>query len=85
MTQTAAAEQLSHATGSNVRVWKKVAFFYTLTWLFSGALAGNDKRLLGIAGVVGVYVGLLDDGRTPCLHVMLASDTAELRSNPDFD
>ena len=36
-----------------------------------------DKRLLAIPGVVGVYVGLLSDGRTPCLKVMLARKTPE--------
>lgn len=34
-------------------------------------------------GVVGVYVGLLDDGRTQCLKVMLDRDTPALvRSLP---
>jgi hypothetical protein len=32
-----------------------------------------------IKDVVGVYVGLEDDGRTPCLHVMLARDSSEAR------
>ena len=40
-------------------------------------LADHDKRLLAIPGVVGVYVGLLSDGRTPCLKVMLARKTPE--------
>ena len=30
-----------------------------------------------IKNVVGVYVGLENDGRTPCLHVMLAQDSSE--------
>jgi hypothetical protein len=29
--------------------------------------------------VVGVYVGTLEDRHTPCLKVMLAKDTPELR------
>ena len=28
---------------------------------------------------MGVYVGLLEDGRTPCLKIMLARKTAESR------
>jgi hypothetical protein len=40
-------------------------------------LAEHDDRLLGIPGVVGVYVGLLEDGRTECLRVMLAHQTPE--------
>ena len=40
-------------------------------------LRDHDKELLAIPGVVGVYVALLDDGKTPCLKVMLARKTAE--------
>jgi hypothetical protein len=40
-------------------------------------LAAHDKELLTIPGVVGVYVGTLEDRRTPCLRVMLARKTAE--------
>jgi hypothetical protein len=40
-------------------------------------LRAHDKALLAIRGVVGVYVGLLDDGKTPCLKVMLAQKSAE--------
>lgn len=39
----------------------------------NAVLADHDDRLLAIPGVVGVYVGLLDDGRTACLKVMLVS------------
>ena len=35
-------------------------------------LAEHDDRLLKIPGVVGVYVGLLPDGKTTCLKVMLS-------------
>ena len=43
----------------------------------NAVLAAHDKELLAIPGVVGVYVGLLEDGRTPCLKIMLARKTAE--------
>jgi hypothetical protein len=43
----------------------------------NAVLAAHDKELLGIPGVVGVYVGALDDGRTPCLKVMLAENNHE--------
>jgi hypothetical protein len=46
-------------------------------------LADHSKRLMAIPGVVGVYHGLLDDGKTPCLKVMLRkSDKALERSLP---
>jgi len=39
--------------------------------------------LLAIPGVVGVYVGLLDDQTTPCLKVMLTRKDKKLeRSIP---
>jgi hypothetical protein len=40
-------------------------------------LRAHDKELLAISGVVGVYVGLLEDGRSACLKVMLAHKSAE--------
>jgi hypothetical protein len=40
-------------------------------------LRAHDKELLAISGVVGVYVTMLDDGKTPCLKVMLAQKSAE--------
>ena len=43
----------------------------------NAVLRDHDKKLLTIPGVVGVYVALLDDGKTPCLKVMLARKTAE--------
>ena len=42
-------------------------------------LAAHDKELLAIPDVVGVYVGTTEDGRTPCLKVMLA------RKNPESE
>jgi hypothetical protein len=43
----------------------------------NSVLRDHDKELLAIPGVVGVYVALLDDGKTPCLKVMLAQKSAE--------
>jgi hypothetical protein len=40
-------------------------------------LRAHDKELLALPGVVGVYVAMLDDGKTPCLKVMLAQKSAE--------
>lgn len=41
-------------------------------------LRAHDTELLAITGVVGVYVGLLDDGKTSCLKVMVAAKSAEI-------
>jgi hypothetical protein len=50
----------------------------------NAVLADHDDRLLAIPGVVGVYVGLLPDEKTPCLKVMLARKDSSLeRSIPD--
>ena len=43
----------------------------------NAVLRDHDKALLAIPGVVGVYVALLEDGKTPCLKVMLARKTPE--------
>lgn len=40
-------------------------------------LRAHDKELLAVAGVVGVYVAALEDGKTPCLKVMLAQKSPE--------
>lgn len=40
-------------------------------------LRAHDKELLAIPGVVGVYVGLLEDGKTSCLKVMLTQKSSE--------
>jgi len=45
----------------------------------SAVLRDHEKELLVIENLVGVYVGLENDGRTPCLHVMLAQDSSEAR------
>ena len=41
-------------------------------------LADYDDKLLAISGVVGVYIGLMGDGKTPCLKVMLARKDPKL-------
>jgi hypothetical protein len=43
----------------------------------NAVLAAHDKELLAIPDVVGVYVGVLEDGRTACLKVMLARKNLE--------
>ena len=37
----------------------------------SAVLADHDRELMALPGVVGVYVGLLGDDKTPCLKVMV--------------
>src|SRR5215213_4257432 len=44
----------------------------------NAVLAAHDKELLAIPGVVGVYVGLLRDGKSACLKVMLARKDEQL-------
>ena len=41
-------------------------------------LRAHDQELMAIPGVVGVYVGLLADERTPCLKVMVVKKTGEV-------
>lgn len=41
-------------------------------------LAAHADEFMAIPGVVGVAVGLLDDGRTPCLQLLVARRTPEL-------
>ncbi len=43
----------------------------------NAVLRAHDKELLAIPWVVGVYVGLLEDGKTPCLKVMLSTKSPE--------
>jgi hypothetical protein len=38
-------------------------------------LRAHDQELLKLPNVVGVYVGLLADEKTPCLKVMLSRET----------
>ena len=50
----------------------------------NAVLADHDQELMAKPGVVGVYVGLLPDGRTLCLKVMLGTNDPTLRrSIPD--
>lgn len=44
----------------------------------NAVLEAHDEELMSIPGVVGVYVGLLDDDETPCLKVMVVERTPEL-------
>jgi hypothetical protein len=44
----------------------------------NAVLTDHDKQLLALPGVVGVYVGLWSDEKTPCLKVMLARKDADL-------
>jgi hypothetical protein len=41
-------------------------------------MAEHSKEIMGITGVVGVGVGALENG-TPCILVLIAKDTPELR------
>ncbi len=45
----------------------------------NAVIKDHDKELLAIPGVVGVYVGLLPDDKTPCLKVMVVEETEDLR------
>ena len=45
----------------------------------NAVLKDHDKELLAIPGVVGVYVGLLPDDKTPCLKVMVIKETEDLK------
>jgi hypothetical protein len=44
----------------------------------NAVLGDHDDELMAIPGVVGVYVGLLDDDQTLCLKVMVVRKTREL-------
>ena len=46
----------------------------------NAVLKDHDEELLAIPGVVGVYVGLMPDDKTPCLKVMVVKETEELKS-----
>ena len=49
----------------------------------NAVLRDHDHELMAIPGVVGVYVGLMDDQKTSCLKVMLARKDPKLeRSIP---
>ncbi len=42
-------------------------------------LREHDQELMAIPGVVGVYVGLMPDKKSPCLKVMVVKKTKELK------
>jgi len=44
----------------------------------NAVLSDHDDALMAIPGVVGVYVALDKDGKTPCLKVMVARKNREL-------
>jgi len=44
----------------------------------NAVLRAHDRELLAIPGVVGVYVGVLSDKKTPCLTVMVVKKTKDL-------
>lgn len=44
----------------------------------SRALERHAETYLSIPGVEGMAVGLLDDGRTPCLQILIVERTPEL-------
>jgi hypothetical protein len=48
----------------------------------NAVLAAHEKALMKIPGVVGIYVGVLDDGKSPCLKIMLAQRTPEANQIP---
>jgi hypothetical protein len=45
----------------------------------NAVLRDHDQELMSIPGVVGVYVGLRADQKTPCLRVMAAKKTKDLQ------
>ena len=45
----------------------------------NSVLEAHEEELLAVPGVVGVYVGLLPDGKTLCLKVMVIKETESLR------
>ena len=45
----------------------------------NAVLKDHEKELLTIPGVVGVYIGLLSDDKTPCLKVMVVKETEDLK------
>lgn len=43
-------------------------------------MEAHTTELMALPGVVGVYIGLLDDEKTPCIKVMVIEKTPELES-----
>lgn len=44
----------------------------------NAVLSDHDDALMAIEGVVGVAVGLLEDGKTLCIKVLVVRETPEL-------
>ena len=44
----------------------------------NAVLRAHQDELMAIPGVVGVYVGLMDDDKTPCLRVMAVKKNQDL-------
>jgi hypothetical protein len=44
----------------------------------NAVLAAHDKELIALPGVVGAYIGTLEDNRTLCIKVMLARRDPEV-------
>jgi hypothetical protein len=50
----------------------------------NAVLTAHQKEILSVPGVVGLYVGVMDDKKTPCIKVMLSRLTPEnTRAIPD--
>ena len=46
----------------------------------NAVLNENDEKIMAIPGVVGIYVGLMPDEKTPCLKVMVVKTTDDLKN-----
>ena len=44
----------------------------------NAVLRAHEDELMAIPGVVGIYVGLMDDDKTPCLRVMAVKKNQDL-------
>jgi len=42
-------------------------------------LKDHDEELLAVPGIVGVYIGLFPDDKTPCLKVMVVKESEDLK------
>ena len=51
----------------------------------NAVLRDHERKLLAIKNVVGVYVGLEENGRGSCLRVMLLQDDPETRRAIPFE
>lgn len=41
-------------------------------------MEAHTAELMALPGVAGVYIGVLDDGKTPCIKVMVVEKTTDL-------